>query len=217
MASPRPVELIGEKMIAFAPLSIMPLMSLFSCWTSDCAFVVIRCQPVFLAVSTWDLVEAIRNGLASFSDCAQPIVAVLKSILLMPSCEPLHIGPYWAATPAGLTVVSTVVPPAARMAAGTPPTADPVDVAWGAADADVAGAPALPEALGALDFEVLPVEQPAISAVLTTTPKPVTYPSRDRMPCLPPGIDPSVGSECERPHHGEGARRSSIARSGSVT
>ena len=34
------MELIGEKMIAFAPLSIMPLMSLFSCCTFDCAFVV---------------------------------------------------------------------------------------------------------------------------------------------------------------------------------
>jgi hypothetical protein len=94
IASPRPVELIGEKMIAFAPLSIMPLMSEFSCCTLDCALVVSRCQPLALAVSTWDLVEAIRNGFASFSDCAQPIVSLVKSILPMPRSEPLQIGPY---------------------------------------------------------------------------------------------------------------------------
>ena len=81
-------------MIAFAPLSIMPLMSLFSCCTFDCAFVVSSFQPLALAVSTCDLVEAIRNGLASFSDCAQPIVSFLKSILPMPRSEPLQIGPY---------------------------------------------------------------------------------------------------------------------------
>ena len=81
-------------MIAFAPLSIMPLMSLFSCCTFDCAFVVSSFQPLALAASTCDLVEAIRNGLASFSDCAQPIVSVLKSILPMPRSEPLQIGPY---------------------------------------------------------------------------------------------------------------------------
>jgi hypothetical protein len=51
IASPRPVELIGEKMTAFAPLSIMPLMSLFSCCTFDCALVVSSFQPLAFAVS----------------------------------------------------------------------------------------------------------------------------------------------------------------------
>ncbi len=120
MASPRPVELIGEKMIAFAPLSIMPLMSVFSCWTLDCALVVSSFHPLALAVSTCDLVEAMRKGLASFSDWAHPMVSLVKSILPMPRSEPLHIGPYCASTPSGLAVVSSVVPPAARMAAGTP-------------------------------------------------------------------------------------------------
>src|SRR3954447_12017672 len=135
MASPRPVELIGEKMIAFAPLSIMPLMSLFSCCTFDCALVVSSFQPLAFAASTCDLVDAIRNGLASFSDCAQPIVSFLKSILPMPRSEPLHIGPYWASTPSGLGVVSSVVPPAAVIAAGTPLVAVPSVVETGAADA----------------------------------------------------------------------------------
>ena len=145
-------------MIAFAPLSIMPLMSLFSCCTLDCALVVSRCQPFSLAVSTCDLVEAMRNGLASFSDWAQPIVSLVKSILPMPRSEPLQIGPYCAATPAGLGVVSSVVPPAAMMAAGTPSWSAPSDCeALGAADALAAGA-ALEAPVGA------PVLQPASNA-----------------------------------------------------
>src|SRR3954454_17008880 len=127
MASPRPVELIGEKMIAFAPLSIMPLMSLFSCCTFDCALVVSSFQPLALADSTWDLVDAIRKGLACFSDWAQPIVSVLKSILPIPRSEPLHIGPYWASTPLGTGDVSFSVPRPARIAAGTPFWSAPTD------------------------------------------------------------------------------------------
>src|SRR4051794_12274965 len=146
MASPRPVELIGEKMIAFAPLSIMPLMSLFSCCTFDCALVVSSFQPLALADSTWDLVDAIRKGLASFSDWAQPIVSVLKSILPIPRSEPLHIGPYWASTPLGTGVVSFSVPPAARIAAGTPFWSAPTDceteaLGWAAADGEASFPP----------------------------------------------------------------------------
>src|SRR3978361_809572 len=111
---------MGEKMMALAPLSIMPLMSLFSCCTLLCALVVSRFQPFFLAVSTWEAVEAMRKGFASFSDCAQPIVSLVKSIFPIPRSEALHIGPYCADTPSGLAVVSRSVPPAARMAAGTP-------------------------------------------------------------------------------------------------
>ena len=101
---------MGEKMIALAPLSIMPLMSLFSCCTLDCALVVSSFQPFFAAVSTCDFVEAMRKGLASFSDWAHPMVSFLKSILPMPRSEPLHIGPYCASTPAGLAVVSSSCP-----------------------------------------------------------------------------------------------------------
>src|SRR3954454_16390576 len=105
MASPRPVELIGEKMIAFAPLSIIPLMSLFSCCTFDCALAVSSFQPLALGASTCDLVNSMRNGLASFSACALQIVALVKSILPMPRSGALHMGPYSAATPLGAGVV----------------------------------------------------------------------------------------------------------------
>src|SRR4051812_34812039 len=76
-----------------------------------------------------------RNGLASFSDCAQPIVSLAKSILPMPRSDPLHIGPYCASTPSGFGVVSSSVPPAAVIAAGTPLVAAPRVVETGAAEA----------------------------------------------------------------------------------
>ena len=38
-----------DEMIALAPLSIMPLMSLFSCWASDWALVVSSLMPRFFA------------------------------------------------------------------------------------------------------------------------------------------------------------------------
>jgi len=112
--------------------------------------------PRFLASATWDLVEAIRNGLASFSDCAQPIVSLLKSILPIPRSEPLHIGPYCASTPAGRAVVSFAVPPAAVIAAGTAPPAPPDD---GAAEADAA-----PDA-GALELAPLEEAPPDMAAL----------------------------------------------------
>ena len=61
----------------------------------------------------------------------------MKSILAMPRSEPLHTGPYWASTPSGLAVVSSSVPPAAVIAAGTPLVAAPSVVETGAADASV--------------------------------------------------------------------------------
>src|SRR5450631_980895 len=75
----------------------------------------------FFASSTCDFVDWIRKGLASFSDCAQPIVSFVRSILGMPRSEALQIGPYWASTPAGTAAVRRVVPPAAEIALGTAP------------------------------------------------------------------------------------------------
>src|SRR4051794_14379460 len=163
MASPRPVELIGEKMMAFAPLSIMPLMSVFSCCTFDCALVVRSLMPRFFASSTCDLVDWMRKGLASFSDWAQPMVAVFRSIFGMPRSDPLQIGPYCASTPAGLAVVSRVVPPAALMAAGTPPAAPEAGAPEAAelagaelAGAELAGAELLPAELAGAELLVPP-------------------------------------------------------------
>src|SRR3954452_2527798 len=76
----------------------------------------------------------------------------------MPRSEALHIGPYWAATPAGFGVVSSSVPPAAVIAAGTPLVAAPSEVATGAGV--FLSLPVLPV--------VEPVLQPARSAAAAT-------------------------------------------------
>src|SRR4026209_1611147 len=54
-------------------------MSEISLFRSDSAFVVISLIPSFAASSLIDWVSAIRNGLASFSDWANPMVAVFRS------------------------------------------------------------------------------------------------------------------------------------------
>ena len=78
-AGSRPSELSGEMISAWAPWSIIPLMSEISLFRSDSAFVVISLIPSLAASSLIDWVSAIRNGLASFSDWANPIVAVFRS------------------------------------------------------------------------------------------------------------------------------------------
>src|SRR5450432_896794 len=139
-------------------------------------------MPRFLASSTCDLVDWIRNGLASFSDCAQPIVSVARLIFGMPRSAPLQIGPYWASTPAGTGAVSRVVPPAAEMALGTPPAAADEGAGAGTEAAAVvaAGAGAL-DAAGAADFLE---EQPAAMTVRPTTARVVMRRGAD-IPCLP--------------------------------
>ena len=66
-------------MSALAPWSIMPWMSAISLLRSDCALVVISLMPRFAASSLIDSVSVIRNGFASFSDCAKPTVTVFRS------------------------------------------------------------------------------------------------------------------------------------------
>ena len=51
---------------------------------SDSALVVMRLMPRAAASSLMDCVSAIRKGLASFSDCAKPIVAVARSMTSTP-------------------------------------------------------------------------------------------------------------------------------------
>src|SRR5450432_472957 len=131
-------------------------------------------MPRFLASSTCDLVDWIRNGLASFSDCAQPIVSVARLIFGMPRSAPLQIGPYWASTPAGTGAVSRVVPPAAEMALGTPPAAADEGAGAGTEAAAV-------DAAGAADFLE---EQPAAMTVRPTTARVVMRRGAD-IPCLP--------------------------------
>ena len=63
---------------AWAPWSIIPLMSEISLLRSDSALVVRSLMPSFAASSLIDCVSAIRNGFASFSDWAKPTVAVLQ-------------------------------------------------------------------------------------------------------------------------------------------
>src|SRR3954471_8472280 len=79
----------------FAPWSIMPLMSEISLLRSDSAFVVSSLMPSFVASSLIDWVSAIRNGFASFSDCAKPTVVVLRSSLGTPPlyAPNLHASP----------------------------------------------------------------------------------------------------------------------------
>ena len=78
-AGSRPSELSGEMISAWAPWSIIPLMSEISLFRSDSALVVISLIPSLAASSLIDWVSAIRNGLASFSDWANPMVAVFRS------------------------------------------------------------------------------------------------------------------------------------------
>src|SRR3954451_7039425 len=146
IASPRPVELIGEKMIALAPWSIMPLMSVFSCCTFDWALVVSSLMPRLAASSFCDLVDWMRKGLASFSDWAQPMVAVFGSTFAIPRVDALQMGPYCASTPLGNGPGRTLVPPSALTACViSPPPAPAVEAApvvAGAAAPVVAGAAA---------------------------------------------------------------------------
>ena len=62
-------------MRALAPWSTIDLMSEISLLRSEFALVVMRLMPRAAASSLMDWVSAIRNGLASFSDWAKPIVA----------------------------------------------------------------------------------------------------------------------------------------------
>src|SRR5664279_4955925 len=142
----------------------------------------------FFASSTCDFVDWIRKGLASFSDCAQPIVSFVRSILPMPRSEPLQIGPYWASTPAGTAAVRSVVPPAAEIAFGTAPPAAGADPdGAGAAAVVAAGAGAL-DAAGAAAFLD---EQPAARTVSPTTARVVMRRGAD-MPCLPLECGPQL-------------------------
>ncbi len=78
-AGSRPSELSGEMIRAWAPWAIMLWMSAISLLRSDWAFVVISLMPRLAASSLIDSVSVIRNGLASFSDCANPTVMVFRS------------------------------------------------------------------------------------------------------------------------------------------
>ena len=58
----------------------MDWMSEISLLRSPCALVTMRfVTPRFAASSRIDCVSAVRNGFASFSDCAKPILAPFKS------------------------------------------------------------------------------------------------------------------------------------------
>src|SRR6185503_20929784 len=87
----------------------MLLMSEISLLRSDSALVVSSLIPSFAASSLIDWVSAIRNGLASFSDCAKPIVAVLRSSFGTPS--PLYLSNVQASPAAA--VWTTCWPPLA--------------------------------------------------------------------------------------------------------
>src|SRR4051794_10184982 len=104
----------------FAPWSIMPLMSEISLFRSDSAFVVSSLMPSFAASSLIDCVSAIRNGFASFSDCANPTVVVLRSSLGTP---PLY-APNLHASP-GTAVWTTCAAPDPAGAALAPGAALP--------------------------------------------------------------------------------------------
>ena len=91
-AGSRPSELSGEMISAWAPWSTIPLMSEISLFRSDSAFVVISLIPSFAASSLIDWVSAIRNGFASFSDWANPIVAVFRSSFGTPAAVVLVEG-----------------------------------------------------------------------------------------------------------------------------
>src|SRR4051812_3414487 len=142
-------------MIALAPWSIMPLMSVFSCCTFDWALVVSSLMPRLAASAFCDLVDWMRKGLASFSDWAQPIVAVFGSNFAIPRLEALQMGPYCASTPFGNGPGRTLVPPSALTAGGTsPPPAAPVAPAVGAAAAAEVGAAAAADVGAAAALEV---------------------------------------------------------------
>ena len=65
-------------------------MSEISLLRSDSALVTMRSMPRAAASSRIDWVSAMRNGLASRSDWAKPMVALLRSTASTP--EP----PYWS-------------------------------------------------------------------------------------------------------------------------
>src|SRR5829696_7579733 len=84
-AGSRPSELSGEMIRALAPWATIDWMSEISLFRSDWALVVISLTPRLDASSLIDWVSAIRNGLASFSDWANPMVAVFRSSLGTPA------------------------------------------------------------------------------------------------------------------------------------
>src|SRR5664279_2158778 len=129
-----------------------------------------------------------RKGLASFSDCAQPMVSFVRSILGMPRSEALQIGPYWASTPAGTAAVSSVVPPAARIALGTAPPPAGADAAGAEAAAVVAAGAGALDAFGVAAFLD---EQPAARTVSPTTARVVMRRGAD-IPCLPLECGPQL-------------------------
>src|SRR5450755_374696 len=146
----------------------------------------------FFASSTCDFVDWMRKGLASFSDCAQPMVSFVRSILGMPRSEALQIGPYWASTPAGTATDSSVVPPSARIALGTAPPpagADPDGAGADVAAVVAAGAGALDVAGAAAFFDG---EQPAAMTVRPTIARVVMRRGAD-IPCLPSRLWREVG------------------------
>ena len=113
-AGSRPSELSGEMISAWAPWSIIPLMSEISLLRSDSAFVVISLTPSLAASSLIDWVSAIRNGLASFSDWANPMVAVFRSSFGTPL--PLYLSNVHASPAAA--VWTTCWPPLRRRRRG---------------------------------------------------------------------------------------------------
>src|SRR4051794_36381762 len=164
-------------MIALAPWSIMPLMSVFSCCTFDCAFVVSSLMPRLAASSFCDLVDWMRKGLASFSDWAQPIVAVFGSNFAIPRLEALQMGPYCASTPFGNGPGSTLVPPSALTAAGTSPPPAPAEgaapVVAGAAPV-VAGAAAVVAAALDVGAGAAPGEEDLLLQPVATSARPAS-------------------------------------------
>ena len=79
-AGSRPSDFSGEMIRASTPWESIDWMSEISLLRSPCALVTIRfVMPRFAASSRIDCVSAVRNGLASFSDCAKPIFALFRS------------------------------------------------------------------------------------------------------------------------------------------
>src|SRR4051812_16108420 len=96
----QPSELSGAITRSWTPWSIRVLTSVICLSNFESALVVFRLpagMPSLAASSLMDCVSAIRNGLASFSDCEKPIVAVFRSIFVPPNCVSVQLEPAAAA------------------------------------------------------------------------------------------------------------------------